>query len=210
MTTQEFDIHNESFEPTLPPRLTLARDVANTIMAFKEPFVQEWGIEDKAVSIIKGIGYICFDGFGDGEPDENGDYFSGTTLLGADSVAFSDMVIEADDAFVVSMHLYQGEERLDLDADKEGHQYDHDNEYVVFIAPDMPPTAVFTRFIDSGTGQHVSDLSDAVTKYGSEIMHPLSDEDCTELVRLLSTARVNRHAFQSIFEDKVMNHWEEY
>lgn len=210
MATQEFDIYSEGFELALPPRLTLTRDVADTVRALKEPFVQEWGIEDKAVRIIEGMGYICFDGFGNGEPNANGDFFSDTTLLGADNVALSDMVIEGDDAFVVSMHLYQGEECLDLDAGKEGHQYDHDNEYVVFIAPDMPPTAVFTRFIDSGTGQHVSDLSDAVAKYGSEIIHPLSDEDCTELVRLLAVARVNRHAFQSIFEDRVMNHWREY
>jgi hypothetical protein len=210
MTTQELDIHSDGFESALPPRLTLGRDVADAVAAYKQPFIEEWGIEDKAVGIIEGIGYICFDGFGDGEPNADGDFFSDTTLLGADSVALSDMVVETDDTFVVSMHLYQGEERLDLDAGKEGHQYDHDNEYVVFVAPDMPPTAVFTSFIDSGSGNHVSQLSDAVAKYGSEILHPLSDEDCTELVRLLSVARVNRHAFQSIFEDRVMNHWEEY
>lgn len=206
----ESEIHSYGFEPALPPRLTLGRDVADAVAAYKQPFIEGWGACGKVVRIIEGIGYICFDGFGDGEPNADGDFFSDTILLGADSVGLSDMVIEADDAFVVNMHLYQGGECLGLDVSTECRQYDHDNGYVVFIAPDMPPTAVSTRFIDGDYGQHISDLSDAVEKYGSEIMHPLSDEDCTEIVRLLATTRVNRHAFASIFEDRVMNHWEEY
>lgn len=205
MTTQEFDIHSESFESVLPPRLTLGRDVADIVEAYKQPFIEAWGVEDKAVRIIEDLGYICFDSFGLGRVD--GVYtFPASTLLGADAVALSDLVVD-EDSFVVSMHLYREDEHLDLDSGKQGEHQDRLREHIVFIAPDMPPTAVFAHFID---GNHISDLSDAVLKYGSEILHPLSDEDCTELLRLLGTAKVDEDSFRICFEDRVRNHWEEY
>lgn len=207
MINKELDIHGESFEPTLPPRLTLGRDVADVVKAYKQPFIEAWGAEDETVQLIEDLGCITFDGFG--EPDENGDYFSDTILLGADRTALSDLVVEDDGSFIVNMFLFRGDDHLDLDPGKEGYDYEHDREHVVFISPDMPPTAVSADFIE-GPGNHISDLSYAVAKYGSDIMHPLSDEDCAELIRLLRTVKISDIHFRGYLEDRVVNHWEEY